>query len=138
MYLYTKYYGREPDTLNFSYAKPTRRLPTVLTHEEVKEILNLMSGTPRLMVELLYGSGLRLQECLNLRIKDIDFSLHTITVRQGKGDKDRTTLLPSSIEARLQTQIKKALALHQQDLADGYGEVYMPHALERKYPSAKR
>mgnify|MGYP003428594256 CR=1 FL=1 len=86
------------------------------------------------MVELLYGSGLRLHECLVLRIKDIDFALNTITVRQGKGDKDRVTLLPMSLKERLQVQIQKVLVLHQQDLADGYGEVYMPHALERKYP----
>lgn len=136
MYLYTKYLGREPQTLSFKYARPTRRLPTVLTHEEAKDIIGHLSGTPRLMVELLYGSGLRLQECVTLRIKDIDFVLNTITVRQGKGDKDRVTLLPSSVKDRLQTQIQKTLALHQQDLSDGYGEVYMPHALERKYPSA--
>ena len=102
-----------------------------LTHEEVKEVLGHMSGIPKLMVELLYCSGLRLQECLNLRVKDIDFSLHTITVRQGKGDKDRTTLLPSSTEDRLQAQIQKVLALHQLDMADGYGEVYMPHGYYR-------
>ena len=131
MYLYTKYYGRDPETLSFHYAKPSRRLPVVLTHEEVKEVLGHMSGIPKLMVELLYGSGLRLQECLNLRVKDIDFSLHTITVRQGKGDKDRTTLLPSSTEDRLQAQIQKVLALHQLDMADGYGEVYMPHGYYR-------
>lgn len=136
MYLYTKYYGRDPESLSFSYAKPTRRLPTVLTHEEAREIIGHMSGTPRLMVELLYGSGLRLQECLNLRVKDIDFALNTITVRQGKGDKDRATLLPASVKERLQAQVDKVLAIHKQDLADGYGEVYMPHALERKYPSA--
>jgi site-specific recombinase XerD len=96
IFLYTRHLGRDPETLNFQYAKPTRRLPVVLTHEEVKEIPAHMSGAPRLMVELLYGSGLRLQECLNLRVKDIDFALKTITVRQGKGDKDRTTLLPAS------------------------------------------
>lgn len=101
MYLYVKYYGREPEALSFNYAKPTRRLPTVLTHEEAKEIFKNMSGTPRLMTELLYGSGLRLQECLNLRIKDIDFALNTITVRQGKGNKDRSTLLPTSVKDRL-------------------------------------
>ena len=138
MYLYTKYLGREPPQLTFSYAKPTRRLPTVLSHEEAKAIIGHLCGTPRLMVEILYGSGLRLHECLVLRIKDIDFALHTITVRQGKGDKDRVTLLPASLKERLQTQVQKALALHQQDLADGYGEVYLPHALERKYPSAAR
>jgi integron integrase len=138
MYLYTKYLGRDPEQLTFSYAKPTRRLPTVLTHEEAKEIIGHMTGTPRLMVELLYGSGLRLQECVTLRIKDIDFALNTITVRQGKGDKDRVTMLPVSVKERLQTQVQKVLALHQQDLADGYGEVYLPHALERKNPSAAR
>jgi integron integrase len=138
MYLYTKYYGRNAESLSFSYAKPTRRLPTVLTHEEVKDVLRHMSGTPLLLTELLYGSGLRLQECITLRVKDIDFALNTITVRQGKGDKDRTTLLPASTNERLEAQIDKVLALHRQDLADGYGEVYMPHALERKYPSASR
>ena len=138
MYLYTKYLGREPPELSFSYAKTTRRLPTVLTHEEAKDIISHLCGTQRLMVEILYGSGLRLHECLVLRVKDIDFSLNTITVRQGKGDKDRVTLLPASLKERLQTQIQKALVLHQQDLADGYGEVYMPHALDRKYPLAAR
>jgi integron integrase len=138
MYLYTRYLGQEPPELSFSYAKPTQRLPTVLTHEEAKEIISHLSVTARLMVEVLYGCGLRLQECLNLRIKDLDFELNTITVRQGKGDKDRVTLLPVSLKERLQIQIQRTLALHQQDLADGYGEVYMPHALERKYPSAAR
>jgi integron integrase len=138
MYLYTKFYQREPETLNFTLAKPTRRLPTVLTHEEAKTIIGHMRGTPRLMTELLYGSGLRLQECLNLRVKDIDFSLNTLTVRQGKGDKDRTTLLPASLKERLNDQVEKVLLIHRQDLADGFGEVYMPHALERKYPSAAR
>jgi len=138
MYLYTKFFNREPETLSFNYANPTRRLPTVLTHEEAREVISHLSGTPRLMVELLYGSGLPLQECLSLRVKDIDFAMSTITVRQGKGDKDRVTLLPSSLRERLQTQIHRTLALHQQDLADGHGEVYMPHALERKYPSAAR
>jgi integron integrase len=138
MYLYTKHLGREPEQLSFSYAKATRRLPTVLTHEEAKAIISHMTGTARLMVELLYGSGLRLQECVALRIKDIDFSLNTITVRQGKGDKDRVTLLPTALKDRLQVQVQKALALHQQDIADGYGEVYMPYALARKNPSAAR
>jgi integron integrase len=138
MYLYTKFYGRDPESLTFSFAKPTRRLPTVLTHEEAKEVLSHMSGTPLLMAELLYGSGLRLQECITLRVKDIDFSLHTITVRQGKGDKDRATLLPTSTCERLKIQIEKVLALHKQDLADGNGEVYMPYALDRKYPLAAR
>ena len=90
------------------------------------------------MVELLYGNGLRLQECLSLRIKDIDFNLHTLTARQGKGDKDRVTLLPLSLNESLQLQITKVLAIHQQDISNGFGEVYLPHALERKSPSAAR
>jgi len=138
MYLYTKFLGRDPETLSFHYARPTRRLPTVLTHDEAMEVISHLSGVPRLMTELLYGSGLRLQECLNLRVKDIDFKLNTVTVRQGKGDKDRTTLLPESLKARLTDQVAMTLALHRQDLADGFGEVYMPAALERKYPSAAR
>ena len=113
-----------------------RRRPSVLTNDEVQQVLSFMSGTPKLMVELLYGSGLRLQECITLRVKDLDFALHTITVRQGKGDKDRVTLLPHSLIEPLQLQIQKVLALHQQDISDGYGAVYMPNALERKYPSA--
>jgi len=79
MYLYTKFLGRDPQTLAFHYARPTRRLPTVLTHEEAMAVISHLSGVPRLMTELLYGSGLRLQECLNLRIKDIDFELNTGT-----------------------------------------------------------
>jgi integron integrase len=138
MYLYTKFLKREPQELSFNYAKPTRRLPSVLTHDEVQAVLAHMSGTPKLMVEILYGSGLRLQECLTLRVKDVDFSLHTITVRQGKGDKDRTTILPQALTPRLRNQIAKVLALHQQDLDDGLGEVYLPYALERKYPNAAR
>jgi len=115
-----------------------RRLPSVLSHGEVQQILTQMNGTPKLMVQLLYGSGLRLQECLNLRVKDIDFNLNTLTVRQGKGDKDRVTLLPQILNEPLQQQITKVLATHQQDISNGFGEVYLPHALERKNPSAAR
>jgi len=138
MYLYVKFYGRDAEELVFEYAKATRRLPSVLSHGEVQQVLTQMSGTPKLMVQLLYGSGLRLQECLNLRIKDIDFNLNTITVRQGKGGKDRVTLLPQSLNEPLQQQITKVLAIHQQDISSGFGEVYLPHALERKNPSAAR
>ncbi len=138
VYLYTRFLGRDPETLDFQYARPSRRVPTILTHEEATAVLARLSGTPKLMVELLYGAGLRLQELLNLRIKDIDFGLRTVTVRQGKGDKDRTTLLPDAIELRLRAQIQQVLALHRRDLADGFGEVCLPAALARKYPSAAR
>jgi integron integrase len=138
MYPYVKFYGRDAEELVFTYAKPTRRLPSVLTHAEIQQILSRMNGTPKLMVELLYGSGLRLQECLNLRVKDIDFNLQTLTVRQGKGDKDRVTLLPQSLNEPLPQQITAVLAIHQQDISNGFGQVYLPHALERKNPSAAR
>jgi integron integrase len=90
------------------------------------------------MASLLYGSGLRLTECLNLRIKDIDFEYRQITVRSGKGDKDRMTMLPTSAIAPLKLQLEKAKFIHQQDLAQGFGAVYLPNALERKYPNANR
>jgi site-specific recombinase XerD len=108
MYLYTKFLGREPGLLQFQYARVKPRLPTVLSHQEVCAVVQHLSGSAKLMVELLYGCGLRLQECLNLRVKDIDFELNTVTVREGKGDKDRTTILPNSLKERLRT-IQKLL-----------------------------
>ena len=90
------------------------------------------------MASLLYGSGLRLTECLNLRVKDIDFGYQQITVRDGKGSKDRITMLPKSTVEGLKLQLENAKYLHQQDLAQGYGAVYLPYALERKYPNANR
>jgi len=138
MYLYTRFLGRDPETLDFQYARPSRRLPTVLTHEEATAILTRLSGTPKLMVELLYSAGLRLQECLNLRIRDIDFDQRTVTVRRSRGDKDRTTLLPGALELCLRAQIQQVRTQHRQDLADGFGEVCLPAALSRKNPSAAR
>ncbi len=138
IYLYRKYLQLELEPLDFEKARPKRRLPVVLTHDEVLRILEHLQGTHRLMVEMLYGSGVRLNELLSLRVKDLDFEMHTITVRSGKGDKDRTTLLPQSLAPRLQVQVHAVARLHEKDTADGYGEVYLPHALERKYPSAAR
>jgi integron integrase len=138
MYLYNKFLGRDPQQLQFQYARVKPRLPTVLTHQEACAVIQHLSGSAKLMVELLYGCGLRLQECLNLRVKDVDFGLNTITVREGKGDKDRTTILPNALKERLRAQIEQVLALHRLDLADGYGEFYLPHALQRKYPAAAR
>jgi site-specific recombinase XerD len=120
----------------FAPAKRPRRLPVVLTHEEVRALLSAMRGTHRLMAELLYGSGLRLIECLRLRVKDIDFSRGEITVREGKGNKDRLTLLPQSIAADLAHHLETVRALHQQDRGAGFGAVFLPGALERKYPGA--
>jgi integron integrase len=128
----------ELEPLAFEKARQVRRLPVVLSHNEVNQVLNHLNGIYRLMVELLYGAGLRLSELLSLRVKDLDFELFTITVRSGKGDKDRTTLLPMRLKEALLEQIHYVEKLHCRDLEDGYGEVYLPHALSRKNPSAAR
>jgi integron integrase len=126
------------DCSGFSFATRPKRLPTVLTVEEVEQILLRLQGTKRLMVELLYGTGMRLNELLRLRIKDVDFQRGLITVRDAKGNRDRSAILPESLADELRVHVEKARALHRKDLADGYGTVDLPHALERKYPNALR
>ena len=113
-------------------------LPTVLTHAEAMAVINKMRSTSRLMTKILYGSGLRLMECLRLRVKDIDFGNHQIIVRAGKDEDDRFTVLPDSIVAELQTHLQDVKALHNKDLREGYGEVALPYALNVKYPNAGR
>ncbi len=117
-------------------AKRGQRLPVVLSAEEIKKILTTMSGKNRLMAELLYGSGLRLMELASLRVKDLDIDSNTIYVRSGKGDKDRTTVLPLAVKDRLIEYLKSVKELHDNDIAAGRGEVYLPDALSRKYPNA--
>jgi integron integrase len=117
-------------------AKKPRRLPVVLTKEEVKTILGRLGGTPWLMAMLLYGAGLRLMECCRLRVKDIDFSQNQILVRAGKGDKDRHTMLPSAIKQPLLRHLDAVKRQHDQDLEKNLGRVALPNALERKYPNA--
>jgi integron integrase len=119
-------------------AKRPKRLPAVLTREEVRRVLNQLSGTHRLMAQLLYGSGLRLMEYVRLCVKDVDFAQHQIIVRDGKGMQDRVTMLPDSLVVPLQEHLKRVKRLHDEDLARGYGSVYLPFALERKYPNADR
>ena len=119
-------------------AKKPKRLPTVMTKEEAMTVITALSGTNQLIAKLLYGSGLRLIECLRLRVKDIDFAQHQIIVRDGKGMKDRVTVLPDSLVEPLQEQLRRAQMLHQQDLDNGYGAVFLPTALDRKYPNANR
>jgi integron integrase len=139
LFLYREVLGRPLEELGrFAPARRPERLPTVLTRDEVRSVLNQLDGTDRLMAGLLYGSGLRLLECLRLRNKDVDFGQRHIIVRDGKGQKDRATLLPRSLEESLQRQIERVRALHQQDLAEGYGRVYLPWALAEKYPAADR
>ena len=119
-------------------AKKPKRLPTVLTKEEVHRVLGHLSGDHLLMAKLLYGSGLRLMECARLRVKDVDFAYHTIVVRDGKGMEDRVTMLPDGVIPPLQEHLQRVKQLHEQDLAKGHGSVYLPYALERKYPNANR
>jgi integron integrase len=117
------------------WAKRPQTLPVVLTREEVKGLFAHLGGVPRFMATLLYGSGLRLYECLQLRIKDIDFGYRQITVHDAKGAKDRVTILPEHLIQPLQTHIQKVKKLHENDLARGYGTVALPTALAKKYPS---
>jgi integron integrase len=120
---------------NIQRAKKPTRLPLVFTREEVRAILIHLEGS-KWIVGAFYGAGLRLLECLRLRVKDIDFGYKQITVRDGKGAKDRITMLPASVEEPIQRHLTKVLALHELDLREGYGEVYLPYALARKYPNA--
>ena len=117
-------------------ASRPRRLPVVLTKEEIKEILDSLTGAPWLMAMLLYGSGLRLMECCRLRVKDIDFTKNQIVVRAGKGDKDRYTMLPSIAKEPLLKHLRTRKCQHEEDLKRGMGRVVLPNALERKYPNA--
>ncbi len=119
-------------------AKRPERLPTVLSPDEVRAVLGELSGVAWLMASLLYGSGLRLMECVRLRVKDVDLHKLEITVRQGKGGKDRKTMLPAALREPLTAQIAEARRLHEADLAAGFGAVWLPHALARKYPDAAR
>jgi integron integrase len=119
-------------------AKRPQRLPVVLSREEVAALLSEMSGVTWLMATLLYGAGLRLMECMRLRAKDVDFVRREITVRHGKGGKDRRTMLPAMAVDALQGQLAEARRVHERDLAAGFGEVWLPDALARKYPHAAR
>jgi integron integrase len=119
-------------------AKRPKNLPTVLTREEALSIVGCMSGTAQLMTKLLYGSGLRLTECVRLRVKDLDIAQRQIIVREGKGEKDRVTMLPESLVIPLDKHLEKVRLIHEQDLANGHGSVRLPNALNRKYPNADK
>jgi integron integrase len=119
-------------------AKKPPKLPVVLSRAEVKQIFGHLHGVPKLMAGLLYGSGLRLMECVRLRIKDIDFELAQITVRDAKGGKDRITMLPLNMSEPLRRHLLRVKAQHEQDLEDGFGSVHLPFALARKSPKAAR
>jgi integron integrase len=123
---------------NVEQAKTPKRLPVVLSREEVQAILARLNGTPHLIASLLYGTGMRIMECLRLRVQDVDFKRREILIRDGKGFKDRVTMLPTSVAPTLQTHLDKVKDLHLTDLTQGFGSVYLPYALERKYPNAAR
>lgn len=139
LFLYREVLGRTMDEpINALRAKKPKRLPTVLTKDEVVLILNCLINPHRLVAQLLYGSGLRLLESLRLRVKDLDFKRMSIIVHDGKGKKDRITILPVSLQTPLRNHLHRIERLHQKDLSQGYGKVYLPHALHLKYPNANR
>jgi len=117
-------------------ARKPKRLPVVMTGEEVKAVLAQLTGDKWLMANLMYGAGLRLMECLRLRVQDVDFAANQIIVRDGKGNKDRVTMLPQVVKRPLLEHLKGVRQIHERDLAGGYGRVLMPYALARKYPNA--
>ena len=139
LFLYQQVFDRRLGTFSGMerVTKPAK-IPVVLTQQEVRAVLTQMKGDYRLMAELLYGSGLRLMECARLRVKDIDFGYQQILVRDGKGSKDRVTMLPQRLKEPLRIHLQRVRELHEQDRARGGGDVYLPYALERKYPSAGR
>ena len=123
---------------NIEQAKAPKRLPVVLTQDEVQMVLSRLRGTHWLVAGLLYGAGLRIMEALRLRVKDVEFARGEILVREGKGFKDRVTMLPAALVDPLKAHLKQVRDLHDQDVAEGVGEVYLPYALDRKYPNAAR
>lgn len=123
---------------NVQRAKKPQRLPVVLTRDEVRAMLGQMQGTPWLMAALIYGGGLRLMECLRLRVKDVDFQYRQLVIRDAKGQKDRVTLLPQNLFESLRNHLVRVRTLHEADLREGYGCVHLPFALAEKYPAANR
>jgi len=139
LFLYRHVLDRELEGLDAAVrARIGRTLPVVLTRDEVRTVLGHLHGTRRLQATLLYGAGLRLMECLRLRVKDLDFSRWQLTIRQGKGRRDRMTTLPRRLRGPLEQHLVEVRRLHQSDLEEGYGEVLLPYALDRKHPTAAR
>lgn len=136
VFLYRRYLEIDLGRLDFTRPALKRRIPQVLSHPEALRVIAELTSPAKLMVQLLYGAGLRSIECCRLRVKDVDFGMCELLVRDGKGRRDRRTLLPESLVVPLRTQIQKVERLHSYDLANGAGEVYLPFALSRKYPGA--
>ena len=136
IYLYRHVLSKSIEDFTFSRAKQTRRIPTVLSRQEVSSLLAALSGTHQLMAGLMYGTGMRLMECVRLRVMDVDFDRHNIVVRSGKGNKDRVVPLPEVYAEELKTHLRHVQQQHQRDLKEGYGDVYIPDALMRKFRGA--
>lgn len=139
LFLYKKILNQDLDWMDgIVRAKRPQRIPEVLTPEQVRALLKQLTGTHQLIARLLYGTGMRLMEAIRLRVRDINFGYRQITVRSGKGEKDRVTILPDSLINPLQVHLARVRAVHARDLEEGYGRVYLPYALERKYKNASR
>jgi integron integrase len=139
LFLYRRVFHKHlPRISDLVRARRPKRLPTVLTKEEVRDLLFRLDGTPHLVAFMLYGTGMRLLECLRLRVKDVDFGFRQLTIRDGKGRKDRVTMLPDSLRESLQVHLKGVRRLHLADLDEGLGRVWLPNAIGRKYPHADR
>ena len=138
LFLYREILEIELDEIDSFRAKEPDRLPVVCTKDECLSIFEHMSGVPLLICKLLFGGGLRLKESLRLRVKDVDYAMNQIVVRNGKGFKDRTTIFPDSLKPELTRHIGRVKEQHKKDLNSGFGSVYMPYALDRKYPNASR
>ena len=136
LFLYRHVLGKDVGTIEAPRAYAPAHVPVVLSRDEVGQVLAKLHGVLWLIVALIYGAGLRLQECLDLRVKDIDFDSHEITVRRGKGQKDRRTMLPGAVVDRLRAHLAEVKRQHDRDLAAGLGRVMLPFALDRKYPHA--
>lgn len=138
-YIYRRFLKIELRELSYEFSQRPRQIPVVFSHAEASAVIEQLSGTYKLQAQLMYGSGLRISECTKLRIKDIDFDMNSLLVRNSKGNKDRVTLLPRSLLVDLRSQIDFVKAQHILDLNKGLGEVYMPYALAKKFPNdAKR
>jgi integron integrase len=140
LFLYRHVLHIELDELELAQFRPQRvkSVPTVLSKDEIKRLFSSLTGTYKLIAQVMYGGGLRVMETMRLRVKDIDFENHQIIVRDGKGENDRFTILPDSLIQPLQLHLQHVKIIHQKDLADGFGAVYLPFALDRKYSNANR
>ncbi|MBC8219304.1 MAG: integron integrase [Proteobacteria bacterium] len=138
VFLYKRVLESPLENVKAARSSKEARIPVVLTRGEVKQVLSLLDGVPELVVKLLYGCGLRITEAVKLRVQNIDFGFKQVTVRDGKGMKDRITTFPENLEGQLRNHLERVKMIHEKDLAQGYGTVFLPYALDRKYPNAER